>query len=291
MAQIKKIFFPVDFSEKCDASAEHVAGIAQQTGAEVVLFYSVEPLPPAFAEIDPGAFNMTVASGDAKEEFKRELDKYQLERFAKIPHKRVLKTGDPGINIVEAARYERADLIMIPSHGLSPFRRFLLGSVTAKVLHDAVCPVWTSAHRERDGIDKPFRIRKVLAGIDLTPCSPRVLRYARDFAEQFAADVGLLHVIPATEERLELYFDGDFRGRLIQEARDRLAQLQIDAGTNFPVQIRSGELGHQFHDACMEAEADLVVIGRGHVKENGFGRLRTHSYELIREAPCPVISV
>jgi len=38
---------------------------------------------------------------------------------------------------------------MMPTHGLGGFRRFLLGSVTAKVLHDADCPVWTGVHLER----------------------------------------------------------------------------------------------------------------------------------------------
>jgi hypothetical protein len=37
-------------------------------------------------------------------------------------------------------------------------------------------------------------------------------------------------------------------------------------------------------------QADVVIIGRGHVKEP-LGRLRTNSYAIIRESPCPVISV
>ncbi len=36
----------------------------------------------------------------------------------------------------------------MPTHGYGPFRRFILGSVTAKVLHDADCPVWTGVHLE-----------------------------------------------------------------------------------------------------------------------------------------------
>jgi nucleotide-binding universal stress UspA family protein len=51
--------------------------------------------------------------------------------------------GDPATAIVEKAHSECADLIVMATHG---FRRFILGSVTAKVLHDADCPVWTGAH-------------------------------------------------------------------------------------------------------------------------------------------------
>jgi hypothetical protein len=41
-----------------------------------------------------------------------------------------------------------ADLIMMPTYGMGSFRRHLIGSVTAKVLHDVACPVWTAAHVE-----------------------------------------------------------------------------------------------------------------------------------------------
>jgi hypothetical protein len=40
---------------------------------------------------------------------------------------------------------------------------------------------------------------------------------------------------------------------------------------------------------ALEQDADLVVIGAGRTREV-FGRLRTHSYQIIRDAPCPVLS-
>jgi nucleotide-binding universal stress UspA family protein len=43
---------------------------------------------------------------------------------------------------------ENASLIILPTHGYGPFRRFLLGSATAKVLRDADCPVLIGAHME-----------------------------------------------------------------------------------------------------------------------------------------------
>jgi hypothetical protein len=44
------------------------------------------------------------------------------------------------------------------------------------------------------------------------------------------------------------------------------------------------------HQAALGHSADIVVIGRG-VIQKPLGRLRTGAYEIIREAPCPVISV
>jgi hypothetical protein len=41
------------------------------------------------------------------------------------------------------------DLIVTPTHGYGLFRRFLFGSATLKVLHDAACPVWTASTPNR----------------------------------------------------------------------------------------------------------------------------------------------
>jgi hypothetical protein len=43
-------------------------------------------------------------------------------------------------------QYQGADLVMLPTHELGPLRRFLLGSVAAKVLHDESAVVWTGVH-------------------------------------------------------------------------------------------------------------------------------------------------
>jgi hypothetical protein len=44
------------------------------------------------------------------------------------------------------------------------------------------------------------------------------------------------------------------------------------------------------HEAAIGHSADIVVIGRGLIQTT-LGRLRSGAYEIIREAPCPVISV
>jgi hypothetical protein len=50
---------------------------------------------------------------------------------------------------------------MMSTHGYGAFYRFLLGSVTAKVLHEIQCPVWTGAHLE-EAPAREFSIRRVL---------------------------------------------------------------------------------------------------------------------------------
>ena len=79
--------------------------------------------------------------------------------------RRVLAEGDAAWAIMETAQEKKADLIMMPSYGHT-FSQFLLGSVTAKVLHGTECPVWTDAHVEVSPVQQ-FSIRHILCAIDL----------------------------------------------------------------------------------------------------------------------------
>ena len=75
---------------------------------------------------------------------------------------RKLVKGDAALEIVQTAQEEKADLIMMPSHSFT-FYQFLLGSVTAKVLHGTECPVWTGPHVQESPAQK-FAIRNVQRG-------------------------------------------------------------------------------------------------------------------------------
>jgi nucleotide-binding universal stress UspA family protein len=62
--------------------------------------------------------------------------------------RQMLLEGDPAVAIVELARSEGMDLIIMPTHVYGRFRRLILGWTTAKLLHDADCAVLTGVHIE-----------------------------------------------------------------------------------------------------------------------------------------------
>jgi nucleotide-binding universal stress UspA family protein len=69
-----------------------------------------------------------------------------------------------------------------------------------------------------------------------------------------------------------------------------VAKLQEEAGVAAPLCLGAGEVSHVVRDSALGHSADLVVIGRGRATHT-LGRLRSHVYSIIRDAPCPVISV
>ena len=72
-----------------------------------------------------------------------------LRNFEGLRLRRVVYEGDPEAQIAAFAQAEDVQLIVMPTHGYGVFRRYLIGSVTAKVLHDVSCPVLTGAHIDR----------------------------------------------------------------------------------------------------------------------------------------------
>jgi nucleotide-binding universal stress UspA family protein len=84
--------------------------------------------------------------------------------------------------------------------------------------------------------------------------------------------------------------DADFRHFLLQAAREELTKLQQEAGTNLEMCLEGGSASKVVQHAAERHQADLVVIGRGKLNST-LGRLRTHAYSIIRDSPCPVISL
>jgi nucleotide-binding universal stress UspA family protein len=219
------------------------------------------------------------------------LDGFMVDELKNLPVERVLLQGDPAREIADYAAKENCGLIVMPTHGHGPFRRFLLGSVTAKVLHDAPCPVWTGPHMEQAPPHEKIQFRKILCAVDFGLQSRLVVCWAGQFAREFGATLSIMHVLPFTSARLGNFdFDPDWRLELVHRARERIQFLKDDLQVDAEELIDTGEIATTVSDAARQSQADLVAIGRGH-STGGPGRLRAHAYAILRESPCPVVAI
>jgi nucleotide-binding universal stress UspA family protein len=97
------------------------------------------------------------------------------------PHEITIRQGDPAETIVQLARETSPSLIVMPTHAHGRFRRFLLGSVTAKVLHDVDCPVLTGVHRQDVPLPMRADFRRIVCGVDTDQAFAPVIRGAIEF--------------------------------------------------------------------------------------------------------------
>ncbi len=288
MRAFQKILFPVDMSDSCTATAPFVEAMARRYNAEVTLLHVLEMPSGLIPDWYGGAVPVidTTAIWQAETEA---AQSYLSDKFQGLKIHRVVVEGDAARSIDDYARENGTDLIMMPTHGYGLFRTLLLGSVTAKVLHDSPCPVWTGVHVEDAPAVSP-EFATIMCGVDRTEDSVATMRFACRLAHDNNAKLFLVHAIPGAEIAPDKYFDTDLRQYLEQDARKTIAHLQETAGLAAPLCLGAGEVSHVVRDSALGHSADLVVIGRGKSTRT-LGRLRSNVYSIIRDAPCPVISV
>lgn len=287
MPDMKSILFPVDFSLHCRGVAPFVRALNGHFRSQVTLLHAIA-IPPEYY-VAYGVDVSAALRAELRASSTVALQTFAEKEFGTACVQRVVEEGDAAEVIAGYAAKQKVDLIMMPTHGFGPLRRFLLGSVAAKVLHDAQCPVWTSVHTDAP-FEPPRECRTILCALDSGESSVPLMRWAAWLAESYQATLKLVHAIPAVNETSMNPGERDLRRYLFAQARGEFAARTKEAGLDLLVRIRGGEITDCVKDAALEEKADLLVIGRGRV-QRALGGLRSHSLGIIREAPCPVISV
>jgi nucleotide-binding universal stress UspA family protein len=290
MPSLARILLPVDFSGRSGGAARVAQALAARFGSEITVLHVVTPPPYEFSALEDGASVLAEAYSAHARQASQDLQTHLAAGLEGVPVRRVVVEGDPARKIVELAHQEGMNLIVMPTHGHGPFRRFILGSVTAKVLHDADCAVMTGVHLERPPAPESLRFRRIVAAVDLGPQSGRTLEWAAWLAANLDAELAAVHVTPGAAPQSGEASAAEASRRRLEQARQQVAGLAAAAGAKPEILIQSGDAPLAVCAAAQQFAADLLVIGRGSAA-GMFGRLRTNAYAIIRQSPCPVVSV
>ncbi|MDP9171661.1 MAG: universal stress protein, partial [Acidobacteriota bacterium] len=149
-------------------------------------------------------------------------------------------------------------------------------------------PVWTSAHAPEPSHRAHPKPRRILCALDLKPESQQTL----DAAIALAKDAGAtLEIVTVPAETVSPEAAGrHLENLLLQTERAQLVEVQVATPAAAEPTGGEGSIAEMVRNLALSKRADLVVIGRGAIKQ-GFGRMQSHAYEIIRESPCPVVSV
>jgi nucleotide-binding universal stress UspA family protein len=294
MLNLRRILVPIVFA---DASADKSWRLMQQTAwlarrfhAEIILLHVVTPFSYPGGWFESG-HEITARDLHAHivQQAKEDLDRALLPEFDGIPVTRILLRGDPAREIAETARTQNADLIVMATQDQGAYP-LLLGSVTAKVLHETDCPVWTGAHLDEAPADE-FSIRRVLCSVEMNAHSRHTVSHAAGMAAAVDAELTLVHITDSAETFGPggTHVDLAWKQTLVGIAADEIGKLQHEMGTNFQVIIDSGKVPQLLNQAAAQSKADVLVIGhipgRSHLGDNGNG------YGIIRQSLIPVLSV
>lgn len=285
---IKDILFPVDFSPACTAMSGFVKRAAAMFGAQVTLLHVCDLT-------SHNGFELYCRPPSEIAEDHRRIAQDKLNKFlrADFPEEecsRLLLTGPAARSIIECAWNGRFDLIVMPTHA-GNFRRMFLGSTTASVLNEASCPVLTTQHAETIS-PRPLEHRVWACALSLGPDSERVLRRASEEAGTIGAKLLLIHVqdFNTREPAAGLPHEKEPASHHAEQARQRLEEMCKTVGAAPDLVLGSGEIRESLLETVNIASADVLIIGRK-LQTSAPSRMSGLAYELIRDSPCPVLSV
>ena len=134
----RRILVPTDGSEFAKKAQQHALFLAKVSGAEIVAVSVTENNFVNGLPLDDEIYQLNQILNERSEENLKEFDKLNKDNL-KITH--VIREGSPAKVILEVAKEEEIDLIVMGSSGKSGFDRFIMGSVADKVVNSAKCAV------------------------------------------------------------------------------------------------------------------------------------------------------
>jgi nucleotide-binding universal stress UspA family protein len=287
MLPIRKVIFPVDYSDCSLAAVPFVRELVQHNNAELTLVhaYGGDSFP-----VDDGGFRSLDLLSRAEADEAERLQKFACESFAGVTFRTTARLASPVDLIRALARSEPADLVMLPTHGRGLWRRMLVGSVAAKVLHDVKTPVWTATPEALRDLRTPYRSILCACDVEDLEEAATVLHAAASLACKYNASLRLLHTVELTSMAAAEIDYASFREALVESANARLTELKRSTGISAPHQVAEGPISAVIRRIAEEGDVDLIVTGRGH-QAGTISRLWSSLYQIVRDAHCPVVSV
>ena len=292
MLNIKRILLPIDIPIdvpiNCLDLIHQAAILAHHFNSEIIMLHVVTAQSyDAGVPKDWRAWASWDLLAEIMREAKNRGDSSIGPALEGLSIRRELAEGEVAEVIVHRAEEENVDLIMMPSYSRT-FYEFLMGSVTAKVLHGTERPVWTGAHVQGSQEQK-FALHNVLGAVEFGPRADVTVSWAAQMAAKFGARLTLANITASVEfwGPGGGYVNEKLKDELVGDATAQMSKLLQDTGVQADVFIGSGDVPKVLSQAARQTSADLLVTG---CYPYG-GHLRTHGYGIICAVQIPVLNV
>jgi nucleotide-binding universal stress UspA family protein len=182
----RKILIPLDGSELAEQAIPAAMALARQSHGEILLLR----VPVFETAVMPAFGGYGVLYPEQSLEHSRAEARDYLKETQKtavtpdVPCRALIVDGDVASAIVDVAKEENVDAIVMSTHGYSGVTRWVMGSVTERVLGDALCPVFV--------VREPDLPRHVMITLDGSEFAERALEPGLETAATFGAKVTLM---------------------------------------------------------------------------------------------------
>jgi len=280
---IKNVAVATDFSSCSEHAVEHGLAVARHFGATLHFFHLLRPSKFAFVpEMMPALSE--VVSRDCDEMVARLSRDHRLDG---IEYRRWVEQGEVAEVAGAFVRDEHIDLLIVGTHGRSGVPRILLGSVAQQIFQSVRCPVLAVGPRA-PGAGEHLQLHRVLFSTDLSRESLAAVPWVLTAVREWHTELDVLHVCPSgnpahreTMEHLRADLERDLN-------RD---QASGGDGASPHCNLVAGKPAACVLDFAGRHREDLIVLGLESQRALYDGPAWSHAYEIVRQAPCPVLSI
>lgn len=283
-----RILFPTDGSDVAGAVLDHVLDLAVDVDATLDVLNVADTNRDSVARIDGEVVDVLEGEGEAIVEAAADR-----ARDRGVPVETDVLQGDPYRTIVDYADTRDVGLVAMPSRGRRTLDRFLLGSVTERVVRRSDVPVLTI--RPDDDVDARYPYRNVFVPTDGSESANAALAAATDVASTADAGLHLLHVIEETGFSLD-FGSADDEDEAVEAEANEILETAAETARDAPVgsvttAIERGSVHEETLAYVDDHEVDLVVVGtHGRTNLDRY-LLGSVAEKLVRSSPVPVMTV
>src|SRR6056297_2585448 len=281
------ILLPFDGSEGAAEVLHHASELAHWADATIQILYVA----------DTTRDSVTVVGGEAIDVLERK-GKEIVEEAAKtldtlgVPYSTDVIQGNPAPTIADYAERYNQDIVVMPTHGREGISRYLIGSVSEKVVRLSSVPVLTVRMQPDETLSFPYE--NILVPTDGSSAATHAAEHTLSLAASLDATVHVLSVVDDTTLGPDVR--STVSGKESEEAATDAVESVISAAethgvTNTVRHIEHGTPAEVILDSI--ESNDIHVVGMGTTGRRGTDRILLGSVaeKTVRSAPVPVVTV
>ena len=299
MLGIQRILVPIDFTDASMKALSYGLSLAIELRADLILAHVVT-YSPQFAYAFPD---------ELQERMKGEIDQAG-QRLRELVHadyreslntRVIVKAGNVRDELIGMVSGEKADFIVMGTHGRRRFERWFLGSVTEHVLRRVTVPIMTVSHLDSEHEieePKPIPLRRLLYATDLSSSPDTAMDMALELTQEFSAELRVMHVLP----KIEWAYGAEYVPIDVEAQTDRLrsgAVERLEAALPEPsredprvqTELAEGVPYEVILAAADEGKVDIIILNTQSKSALGRALLGSTAERVVRGAHVPVISV
>ncbi len=301
------ILIATDGSEYADNALEFVMRFPFPRDSRMTVLSVVDDIPMLPAELDALDDIQVEALNAANKRLHEEAEERVVREGKRLRDdgwsgETLVRNGNPVDEILRVAEEINADLIVLGSHGTGRAKRFLLGSVSDRVLEYASCSVLIVKHKRGAAAAPPVEpgsnaAYKIMLAYDSSVAAHKALDLCASLPLERSSEISVICVMPlitAYRQDVRQHINNIWlqKKQIMQTELDKAVRSLQWAAANVTTQLREADsVSDEILTAAEQAGSELIMFGckdKGALKRFLYGSI---THRMARYAECTVWAV